>query len=44
LAIEKYQNLLFEKIKAQISEWFDLNNSFQKSEVASQEKDSSGSH
>jgi hypothetical protein len=22
LAIEKYQNLLFEKIKAQISEWF----------------------
>lgn len=25
MAIEKYQNLLFEKIKAQISEWFDLN-------------------
>ncbi|MEW8969929.1 MAG: diguanylate cyclase [Mesobacillus sp.] len=27
LTIEKYQDLLFEKIKAQISEWFDLNNS-----------------
>lgn len=27
LAIEKYQNLLFEKIKEQISQWFDLNNS-----------------
>ena len=27
MAIEKYQNLLFEKIKAQISEWFDSNNS-----------------
>lgn len=27
LAIEKYQNLLFEKIKEQISQWFDLSNS-----------------
>lgn len=27
MAIEKYQNLLFEKIKVQMSQWFDLNNS-----------------
>lgn len=27
MAIEKYQNLLFEKIKGQMSQWFDMNNS-----------------